>query len=162
MRSLIFISLLLTGLAINAAPIATFKFDNDQQEELFHKLSQDLRCLVCQNNSIGDSNADLAKDLRNEMYGMIIQGKNEQQIVDFMVQRYGDFVLYNPPMKPLTWVLWFGPAIIFVIALFYALRIIKAQRSDVAPQGMKASESERLKRLQAEAERTSHRQDQQE
>jgi cytochrome c-type biogenesis protein CcmH len=158
MRSLIIILMLLVSVSALAAPIATFKFDNEQQEVLFHKLSQELRCLVCQNNSIGDSNADLAKDLRTELYNMIMQGKGEQEIIDFMVQRYGDFVLYNPPMKPLTWVLWFGPAIIFVFALFYVLRLIKTQRADTGSVELESKESERLKSLQAEAEQSNRQQ----
>ncbi len=152
MRSLIAGLLLLLQFGVHAAPIATFEFESDEQEALFHRLSHELRCLVCQNQSIGDSNADLARDLRNEIYGMIAQGKTEQQIIDFMVQRYGDFVLYKPPVKPLTWMLWFGPAIVFVIALAYALRFIRAQKNTGAASQLDAAEIERLKNLQAEAE----------
>ncbi len=151
MRSLMLVCLLLLQFGALAAPIATFEFESDEQEAMFHRLSHELRCLVCQNQSIGDSNADLAKDLRNEIYGMIVQGKTEQQIIDFMVQRYGDFVLYKPPVKPLTWMLWFGPAIVFVIALVYALRFIRAQKTATAATQLDAAEIERLKNLQAEA-----------
>ena len=158
MRSLIILLMLFIFVAANAAPIATFKFENEQQEILFHKLSHELRCLVCQNQSIGDSNADLAKDLRNEIYRMIKQGKGEQEIIDFMVQRYGDFVLYNPPVKPITWMLWFGPAIIFFIALFYVLRIIKTHKTNRRSEQLDTKDIERLKSLQAEAEHNSQQQ----
>lgn len=149
MRSLI-VLLFLCAPAF-AAPVATFEFENEEQEALFHRLSHELRCLVCQNQSIGDSNADLAQDLRKEIYGMIVQGNTETEIVDFMVQRYGDFVLYKPPMKPLTWMLWFGPLIVFVIALFYALRYIRTQQTSRVTGKLDTADIERLKNLQAEA-----------
>ncbi len=151
MRSLILILLLFTAGVTLAAPIATFEFDNDEQEALFTRLGHELRCLVCQNQSIGDSNADLAVDLRKEIYGMIMQGKSEQQIIDFMVQRYGDFVLYKPPMKPMTWMLWFGPLIAFIIALAYALYYVRSQQTRSATPQLEADDIERLKNLQAEA-----------
>ena len=95
MIRLVLLLLLFAGQAAFAAPVDTFEFKSEQQETIFHRLSNELRCLVCQNQSIGDSNADLAKDLRNEIYKMLQQGKSEDEIIDFMVQRYGDFVLYN-------------------------------------------------------------------
>jgi len=162
MRSLIHACLLLLALGVHAAPVATFEFENAQQEALFHRLSHELRCLVCQNQAIGDSNADLAKDLRTEIYGMIMQGQSEQQIVDFMVARYGDFVLYKPPVKPLTWMLWFGPIIVFIIALVYALRLVRAQKKQAPAVELDAAETERLKNLQAEAEQRLHTQHKQE
>ena len=93
---------------------------------------------------------------------MIVQGKSEQEIIDFMVQRYGDFVLYKPPVKPLTWMLWFGPMIVFIIALVYALSFIRAQRRKAAATALDTAEIERLKNLQAEAgqqHQSSHRQE---
>lgn len=134
-----------------AAPIETFHFDTVEQEQAFHRLSEELRCLVCQNQSIAESNADLARDLRHEIHEMLLQGKSEQQIIDFMVARYGDYVLYRPPFKPLTWLLWLGPAIGFFIALWYAIVLIRRQaaRAEDAPPPLDAAERERLKALQA-------------
>ena len=117
-----------------ADPVVTFKFDSPEQEALFHKLSNELRCLVCQNQSIGDSNAGLAKDLRTEMYEMLKKGKTEDEIIDYMVQRYGDYVLYRPRFKPLTMFLWLGPGIIFVIGVFYAMGFIRRQKNPYLDQ----------------------------
>lgn len=78
------------------------------------KLEEELRCLVCQNQSLADSNAPLAEDLRREVRGLAAQGKNDEEIKQFLVQRYGDFVLYNPPVKGTTWLLWFGPFVLLL------------------------------------------------
>ena len=80
-------------------------------------ISEQLRCLVCQNQSIADSNAELAVDLRNQVIEQIKAGKSDRQIIDYMVERYGDFVLYNPPFKSSTVILWLGPLVLFVVAL---------------------------------------------
>lgn len=89
------------------------------------KITQELRCLVCQNQTVADSHAGLADDLRAEVRRMLLEGKSDQQIVDFMTARYGDFVLYRPPVKGSTWLLWFGPGLLLVggvAALVIALR----------------------------------------
>jgi cytochrome c-type biogenesis protein CcmH len=135
---------------VSAAPIETFKFDSPETEKVFHKLSEELRCLVCQNQNIAESNAGLAKDLRLEIYTMLQQGKTEDEIVGFMVQRYGDYVLYRPPFKPLTWVLWFGPIIIFVIGLFVAIRFMKFQMKNKQVESLSEVDIERIKNLHAE------------
>jgi cytochrome c-type biogenesis protein CcmH len=132
-----------------AAPIETFKFKSDKEEALYFKLSNELRCLVCQNESIANSNAGLAKDLRTEMYEMLQAGKTEDEIIDYMVKRYGDYVLYDPPFKPITLLLWFGPAIIFFIGVFFAFRFIRAQQSEMASDEMSENDIERLKDLQS-------------
>ena len=134
-----------------AAPVATYDFASEEQEAMFNKLSNELRCLVCQNQAISDSNADLAKDLRDEIYGMLQQGKSEEEIVEFMVVRYGDFVLYRPPIKPMTWVLWFGPAFALIAGFYFVVRIINKQKQAAAGD-MSSEEIERLKALQSEAQ----------
>ena len=102
------------------------QFDDPQQEQDYKTLISQLRCLVCQNQNIADSNAALAKDLRRQVYEMIQQGKTQQDVKDYMLARYGDFVLYNPPLKAKTSLLWAGPVIFLVIGLcllyFYARR----------------------------------------
>ncbi len=85
-------------------------------------LAEQLRCLVCQNQSIADSHAELAVDLRNQVREKLAQGMGDQQVVDFMVQRYGDFVLYRPPVKSSTWLLWFGPFLLLLASFAYLLR----------------------------------------
>jgi cytochrome c-type biogenesis protein CcmH len=154
MKTIFILVLLLatfTGsLMVNAAPIETFKFDSPEKEKVFHKLSEELRCLVCQNQNIAESNADLAKDLRLEIYTMLSQGKTEDEIVDFMVQRYGDYVLYRPPFKPLTWLLWLGPAIVFIFGLIFVVRLMKAQSSEAQPAALSNEEIERINNLHTE------------
>ncbi len=136
-----------------AAPIETFKFDSPETEKVFHKLSEEIRCLVCQNQNIAESNADLAKDLRLEIYTMLSEGKTEDEIVDFMVERYGDYVLYRPPFKPMTWLLWFGPAIIFVIGLIFVVRFMKSQNLNTETQSLSEEDLERIKDLHSEQEK---------
>jgi len=144
------ILLLQAAPALQAAPIETYTFESPEQEEIFYKLSDELRCLVCQNQNIAESNADLAKDLRREIYNMISEGQSEEQIVEFMVQRYGDYVLYRPPMKPLTWLLWFGPAIVFLFGLYYAIKRSRSLSTDVPQSDLSEQDIERIKRLHAE------------
>ena len=86
-------------------------------EARVQRISAELRCLVCQNQTIADSNADLAVDLRRQVRLMLQQGQSEQQVLDFMTQRYGDFVLYRPPVKSTTALLWFGPAALLVLGV---------------------------------------------
>ncbi|HZV55183.1 MAG TPA: cytochrome c-type biogenesis protein [Rhodocyclaceae bacterium] len=88
-------------------------------------LASDLRCLVCQNQSIADSHSDLATDLRNEILEMIAAGKTDKEIVDFMVARYGDFVLYRPPFKLATFLLWGGPLLLLALAVLVLYRYFK-------------------------------------
>ncbi len=133
-----------------AAPVETFKFDSPETEKVFHKLSEELRCLVCQNQNIAESNADLAKDLRLEIYNMLSDGKSEDEIVDFMVQRYGDYVLYRPPFKPMTWLLWFGPAIVFAFGLVFVVRYMKSQASKKQVESLSDEDLKRIKNLHAE------------
>jgi cytochrome c-type biogenesis protein CcmH len=133
-----------------AAPIETFKFDSPDTEKVFHKLSEELRCLVCQNQNIAESNADLAKDLRLEMYNMLTDGKTEDEIVDFMVQRYGDYVLYRPPFKPMTWLLWLGPLIVFVIGLIFAIRFMRSQSPESSQESLSEEDIERVKSLHSD------------
>lgn len=90
------------------------QFDDPAKQQAYENLVKELRCLVCQNQSLADSDADLAKDLRNEVYSIIQSGKNEQEAAQFLVDRYGDFVLYNPPLKASTSILWIGPFILLL------------------------------------------------
>jgi cytochrome c-type biogenesis protein CcmH len=150
-RVIMFLVMTMLLTPVFAAPVVTYEFASEEQEELFNKLSNELRCLVCQNQAISDSDADLAKDLRDEIYGMLQQGKSEEEIIEFMVARYGDFVLYNPPLKPMTWLLWFGPVFALLAGFFFVVRIINRQKKAAAAE-MSSEEIERLKALQSEAQ----------
>lgn len=108
------------------------KFATAEQEASYKVLINELRCLVCQNQTIADSNAALAKDLRRQVYEMLQQGKSKEQIANFMTDRYGDFVLYNPPFKAKTSLLWIGPiAFLFIgiLVLFLFGRSKKANKN---------------------------------
>ena len=96
-------------------------------------ISQELRCLVCQNESLASSHAELADDLRREVRELIRQGKTDQEVKDFLVARYGDFVLYRPEVKPLTWVLWFGPFVLLLVAAVFLGVYLRQRRQQVAP-----------------------------
>ena len=93
-------------------------------------LAEQLRCLVCQNQTLADSNAELAVDLKKQLREKIASGWSDQQIIDFMVQRYGDFILYRPPFKPLTWLLWLGPFLLLMAGLIW-LRLKFLSRSEL-------------------------------
>jgi cytochrome c-type biogenesis protein CcmH len=105
-------------------------FENRNLEERYYFLIEEIRCLVCQNQSLADSNAPLAQDLRNEIFKMIQENKSNIEIMDFLVERYGDFVLYRPPLKKNTWLLWFGPFLFLVIGFFVAVFVIKKQSGE--------------------------------
>jgi len=126
------------------AKIETREFANAQMEEDYASLVLELRCLVCQNQSLSDSNAELAVDMRTKVYKMLSEGKTKAEIADFMVARYGDFVLYRPPVKSSTFLLWFGPLIFIVIAAFIVFSFIRRQsneKPDIGEQDQKKAHS---------------------
>jgi cytochrome c-type biogenesis protein CcmH len=94
-------------------------------------LAAELRCLVCQNQTIADSNAELAIDLKNQVREKLGQGMSDKDIIDYMVQRYGDFVLYRPPVRSTTWLLWFGPFLLLVIGIFFLGLKLSRRRTQV-------------------------------
>jgi cytochrome c-type biogenesis protein CcmH len=110
-------------------------------------ISQELRCMVCQNESLASSHAELADDLRQEVRELIRSGKSDQEIKDFLVARYGDFVLYRPEVKPLTWVLWFGPFLLLVIAAVFLGVYLRQRRAIAAPVALSDEARERAKQL---------------
>ena len=132
-----------TGGARAAEPLVT----ESALEKRVTALSQDLRCLVCQNQTIADSHAPLAIDLKNQIREKIGQGMSNDQIIDYMVQRYGDFVLYRPPVKAATLALWFGPAAILLLGLVMLFRHLARRRTE-QPADAPLSDAEH-KRAQA-------------
>ncbi|WP_390623642.1 cytochrome c-type biogenesis protein [Vibrio mangrovi] len=115
------LSLLTTGTSAVAA-IDVYDFHNEQQEKQFQALTHTLRCPKCQNNSIADSNAALAQDLRQKVYDMTMAGKSQQEIIDYMTARYGNFVTYNPPFTWSTAILWLAPLMIILTGLVFMFR----------------------------------------
>jgi cytochrome c-type biogenesis protein CcmH len=113
------------------------------------KLSEKLRCLVCQNQSIADSNAELAQDLRRQIREQVAAGKTDDEIVTYMVARYGDFVLYEPPVKPTTVLLWAGPALLLVAGFAGLAVLVRARRAEPDVPPLTAEERDRAARLLA-------------
>ncbi|GLK91549.1 cytochrome c-type biogenesis protein [Pseudomonas turukhanskensis] len=109
-RWLAALALGLSLVGVAQAAIDTYEFANEAERERFRELTLELRCPKCQNQDIADSNAPIAADLRKEIFRMLGEGKSNEQIVDFMVDRYGEFVRYKPAVTARTWLLWFGPA----------------------------------------------------
>lgn len=124
-------------------------FDDPSRQALFESLLEELRCLVCQNQSLADSHADLAQDLRDEVHRMVAAGDDREAILAFMVQRYGDFVLYKPPVKSTTWILWLAP---LLLLLGTALAWWRTQRraAVAASAPLSAAEQARLASLTLE------------
>ncbi len=117
--------LLSVSLLAHGDSIEEHQFKSAEQEQTYQALIKELRCLVCQNQNLADSNADLAKDLRSKTYQMVIAGKSRKQIVAFMTERYGDFVMYRPPIKATTVLLWFGPFVFLILAFAFAFMVLK-------------------------------------
>lgn len=118
-----------------------------EQEERAKALSANLRCLVCQNQTIAESNADLAKDLRNQVTEMVASGASDKEIVRYMVERYGDFVLYKPPVRPATYLLWAGPFILLMLGVFVLARVIVRRNKTVVDTTLSEAERRRLEAL---------------
>jgi cytochrome c-type biogenesis protein CcmH len=126
MRAVLFLCLFMTTAAWAIDP--STELNNPQQQALYELITNEVRCLVCQNQTIADSTAPLAADLRREIRKKIEAGQSEAQIKDFLVERYGDFILYKPRFKSWNIVLWLGPAVFLLIGFIALMRIVK-QRS---------------------------------
>ena len=124
--------LLLCWLVPARAVIEVYDFDSPEKEADYQQLIDELRCLVCQNQNLKDSDAELAQDLRRETYEMLQEGKSRQEVIDFMVARYGDFVLYRPQFKTSTYLLWLGPFALLLIVLALFVRRLRAASSGPA------------------------------
>jgi cytochrome c-type biogenesis protein CcmH len=138
--------LLLVSATAGATALSSYTFDSKEDEQAFREFSAELRCLVCQNQSLADSDADLADDLRREVYTMWRAGKSKEEIVTFLVDRYGDFVLYNPPLKPSTYILWFSPLFVMLIAGFFLLRTL-LRKNRAVEQSLTEEEQQRINEL---------------
>jgi cytochrome c-type biogenesis protein CcmH len=131
MRGILFLILLLPTLAFSA--IESREFDNPQYEARYFDLIAKLRCLVCQNQNLADSNADLARDLRDRTYNMLHDGKSDKEITDFMVERYGQFVLYEPPFNMHTLLLWLAPVLLSAVGVAVFFNLVRGRRRRQLP-----------------------------
>ena len=133
--------LLITSSSFAVAEILVYPFADPVKEERFNQLIQELRCPKCQNNNLADSNAPLSVDLKDIIYEKINAGESDEQIVFYLKERYGDFISYLPPVKPSTWVIWYGPFVVLLIAGFLIFRFVAA-RQKLEPQAVGADTSE--------------------
>lgn len=132
----------LVGVAKDAQPTEDPRF-----EQRIKALNKQLRCLVCQNETLADSQADLAEDLRRQVREQMKAGKSDQEIIAFLTQRYGDFVLYNPPIKASTYLLWFGPFALLLAGTFLLYRYVKRRRDLILEKPLTAEERGRAEEL---------------
>jgi cytochrome c-type biogenesis protein CcmH len=137
------LSLSLTLHAKEAAPLA----EDPAVEKRLIEISGELRCLVCQNESLAGSQAELAKDLREKVRGLIKEGKSDNEVKDFLVSRYGDFVLYRPQIKPTTYLLWAGPFLLLLTGLFALIRFLKQRSKEVVDTPLSDEEKKRAEAL---------------
>lgn len=139
----------LSLVSVAKAAIDTYQFRDDAERERYQQLTKELRCPKCQNQDIADSNAPIAADLRREIFRMLGEGQSNQQIVAFMVDRYGDFVRYKPALSGRTWLLWFGPAILLTGGFVMLAVIVRRRRQPLASGSAQLSveERERLAKL---------------
>lgn len=125
-----FLSIILPAILLLSTPVfadfmQSYEFDDADKEARYKALIQELRCLVCQNQSLAESNADLALDLRQQTYEMVSQGKSNADVVDYMVTRYGDFVLYRPRFSSMNALLWLGPFIFLLAGVLIAIKMVR-------------------------------------
>ncbi|MEQ1719519.1 MAG: cytochrome c-type biogenesis protein [Nitrosomonas sp.] len=137
------------GWSKEAVPVA----EDPEVEKRMLALTMDLRCLVCQNESIADSRADFSNDMRREIRQKIKENKSDEEIIQFLVDRYGDFVLYNPPVKPTTIMLWFGPILLFVIGFISLLIYLKRRREQIEEVPLSEAEQKKADVLLGEKKR---------
>jgi cytochrome c-type biogenesis protein CcmH len=129
--------------ANEAAPLA----EDPAVEKRLVNIAEELRCLVCQNESLAGSQADLAKDLRREVRGLIKSGKSDTEVKDFLVSRYGDFVLYRPQVKPTTYALWAGPFILLIVAVAALINFLRRRSRQSAETPLSPEERQRAENL---------------
>ena len=126
------------------AAIDTYEFKDEVERERFRSLTEELRCPKCQNQNIADSNAPIATDLRREIYRMLDDGRSDKEIVDFLVMRYGDFVMYKPPLDSRTWMLWYGPfGLLGLGAIVLCVLVLRRRKVEKAPAQVALSKAER-------------------
>lgn len=126
---LVFVSWLVLISQVSTAAIDTYEFEDELTRKRFQSMSAELRCPKCQNQNIADSNSPIAKDLRDELFRLLEAGASDKEIVDFMVTRYGEFVLYRPRISSQTYLLWYAPAALLVIGLFVVLVLTRRKKS---------------------------------
>lgn len=157
---LFFVAAFLLAMSFMSAPLhaadTTFYFDDPEQQKIFRELTAELRCPMCQNQNIADSNAMIALDLKRKTYDLVQQGQSKQQVIDYMKARYGDFVHYQPPVTPVTVWLWLFPVLFVAFAVGM---LIRAKRGSAQPAGTPARAGEAQSPLAEQASSNSGKSD---
>jgi len=135
------LALLLTTLTFAASAMEPIDYRDAAEEQRFRALTLELRCVLCQNQSLADSNAPIAHDLRMEILRLMREGKSDDQIKQYLVARYTDFVLYRPEVEPMTWLLWFGPGLLVVIGAAVIFGIVRKRSAD-APATLPSNDNQ--------------------
>lgn len=145
--------LLFSSLSLAVVEGHKYPFDNQIDTQRFQSLAEELRCPKCQNQNLADSNAPIARDMRDKVYELLQEGKTDDEVVGYLVDRYGDFVRYNPPMRSETFLLWFGPIIVFLLGLVLLFALRRGQKTS-ANAPLSKEEQAQLARLKAAAAKT--------
>ena len=130
-----------------ATPSDTYAFNDKVTEIRFNALNKELRCPKCQNQNLADSNSPIAADLRREVYDMLQQGKADMEIIDFMVSRYGEFVLYRPRVSSLTYILWYGPAGLLIIGVIVVVLVLRRKPAKNAQKPLSNDQKDKLDQI---------------
>jgi cytochrome c-type biogenesis protein CcmH len=141
------IALLFVSDIAYASPVETFEFQDEVTKVRFQALSKELRCPKCQNQNLADSNSPIAADLRRELYELLQQGKADSEVVDFMVARYGEFVLYRPRVSSITYILWFAPALLILIGVIVVIIILRKKPATKENLALDSHQQEKLRQL---------------
>ena len=132
---------------VEASLSDTYEFKDKVTKIRFNALVKELRCPKCQNQNLADSNSPIAADLRREVYELLQQGKADMEITNYMVQRYGDFVLYRPRVNKLTYILWFGPAVLILIGIIVVVVVVRRKPKPEAKKVLSEAEQDKLKHI---------------
>jgi cytochrome c-type biogenesis protein CcmH len=141
-RFAVVLALAVAFFAQSVLAIDPLPFKDAAEEARFRALAAELRCVLCQNQSLADSNAAIAQDLRKEVFGLMREGKSDEEIKTFLTERYTDFVLYKPRMEPRTWLIWFGPAAVLLAGAITVIVIVRRRARSAPPQVTPAPEED--------------------
>mgnify|MGYP003636569438 CR=1 FL=1 len=132
---------------VKASPVETFEFQDEVTKVRFQALSKELRCPKCQNQNLADSNSTVASALRLDLYNLLIEGRSDAEIIDLMVGRYGEFVLYRPRVSSVTYILWFGPVLLILIGVLVVIVILRKKPAPKENIALDSQQQEKLKQL---------------
>ena len=132
---------------VQASPVDTYEFSDEVTQKRYQELTKELRCPKCQNQNLADSNSPIAADLRGQVYQLLNDGKSDMEIMNYMVERYGEFVLYRPKVNSMTYILWFGPAILLLIGVMVLITIVRRKPIAAQKKDLSVEQQDKLKQI---------------